>query len=273
MSADLRECPFPLLGIRPPYDRFTPCSPAMLEQDAATPGFVSALEARAIAAVEALAPWVAALRRTAPSAPVTLFMRGGDLKAALRLASACPLIKVRAVVIADEPIEAQLRASACHPPAVAFPGELAEWLVLTRRDLPVAVVQSVQSKMSIGCARRSAPRGGGGRPWKHRYAASCRVPIRRPAQMAQALRPPSARGVDAVGGACTGVARVAGRRAGFGRIDPTSPGPGPFVDRPLCSPAAGRYACCDSRNGRLGVVGRPVPRERPPVLTDFRIAC
>ncbi len=134
----------------------------MLEQDAATPGFVSALEARAIAAVEALAPWVAALRRTAPSAPVTLFMRGGDLKAALRLASACPLIKVRAVVIADEPIEAQLRASACHPPAVAFPGELAEWLVLTRRDLPVAVVQSVQSKMSIGCARRSAPRGGEG---------------------------------------------------------------------------------------------------------------
>lgn len=100
---------------------------------------------------------------------MVLLVPDGDSRRVVQIASIAPLIKARAVVVAGEPIEPQLRNSPCHPPAGTFAGELVEWLALTRADLRPAVLQSVGRLVHAGRSldNRGDAREGG----YYRYSA------------------------------------------------------------------------------------------------------
>jgi AraC-like DNA-binding protein len=95
-----------------------------------------------------LTTWIPHLRQAYPTVPVALRLNDLDTPGAIQLAAAAGALRIRALLMPDEPLENALRRQLSTPQDLA--GNLIEWLQLLSPRLPHRVTDLIHGLISEG---------------------------------------------------------------------------------------------------------------------------
>jgi AraC-like DNA-binding protein len=150
--AGLADLPFSLLAAAPPYNDLRPVPDlAAYGAEQMRPGLVWVIEVAAAGCTgEDLAAWIPRLRAAYPAVPVALWLDEPAAPISIQMAAAAGALRVRALLMPDNPLEHELRRQLSTPHDLA--ADLIEWLQLLPLRLPHRVTDIIHGLIREGAS-------------------------------------------------------------------------------------------------------------------------